>query len=253
MTLVIPTQRAVRKIDVTVETFGKPSLFVNPIFQDDFKGWITDGTVSIDDKISLWGSKSCKFYAKQGGMVGQIFPDPIRMREIDLWTGWFRASDTGLFMEIILYCSDGTAWTLPLTPLASANTWDLVDLKSLPLPDVTVEGIFFDHVYTYANHVWMNGIFMSLRNLLDLPSTLRAGEKVVASAGTPEALGSALVFNSILVQAKSSNTGKVYVGNSTTQNVELEAGDVVIVVIDNLSKVYVKVAVNGEGVNYVGS
>lgn len=86
------------------------------------------------------------------------------------------------------------------------------------------------------------------------PSTLLAGDKDVTAAATPEALAASTpVLNSVLIQAKTANTGSVYVGNSSVQHVELEAGDVTIVVCDDLASIYIKVAVDGEGVGYVGS
>ena len=90
-------------------------------------------------------------------------------------------------------------------------------------------------------------------NLIKNPSTLLAGDKDVTAAATPEALASSTtVVNSVLIQAKSTNTSLVYIGNSSTQNVELSAGENTVVVIDDLASIYVKVAVNGEGVNYIG-
>ena len=86
-----------------------------------------------------------------------------------------------------------------------------------------------------------------------LPSTLLAGEKTVAAAGSPEALaGSTAVVSGVVVQAKPANAGNVLIGNSTSQKILLTAGESVPLSIDNLSKVYVDVTVNGEGVNYVG-
>jgi len=86
------------------------------------------------------------------------------------------------------------------------------------------------------------------------PSTLRAGEKNVTSAATPEALGGDVtLYNSVLIQAKIGNTGKIYVGNDTAQKVELEAGDAAIVVANNLNLIYIDVEIDGEGVNYIGS
>lgn len=86
------------------------------------------------------------------------------------------------------------------------------------------------------------------------PSTLLAGDKDVTAAATPEALASSTtVLNSVLIQAKTTNTGSVYVGDDTDQEVELEAGDAIVVVVADLASIYIKVAVNGEGVNYVGS
>lgn len=88
---------------------------------------------------------------------------------------------------------------------------------------------------------------------LEPPSVLLEGDKTVAAAATPEVLAASTpVKNSVIVQAKSTNTGAVYVGNATNQHVELNALDSVVVVCDNLNLIYIKVAVNGEGVNYVG-
>lgn len=86
------------------------------------------------------------------------------------------------------------------------------------------------------------------------PSTLLAGDKDVSAAATPEALAASTpVLNSVLVQAKTGNTGSVFVGNATEQHVELSPGRSHTLVVDDLAKIYIKVAVNGEGVNYDGS
>lgn len=86
------------------------------------------------------------------------------------------------------------------------------------------------------------------------PSTLLVGSKTVSATGTPEALASSTtVKNSVLIQAKSTNTASVYIGNSSFQYVELRPVDATVVIIDNLATIYVKVDVNGEGVNYMGS
>jgi hypothetical protein len=84
-------------------------------------------------------------------------------------------------------------------------------------------------------------------------STLLAGEKIVALAITAEALAASTASSYVIVQAKSTNTGAVAVGNATTQKASLLANESVAIEIDNLNKVYIKVAVNGEGVNYVGA
>ena len=81
-------------------------------------------------------------------------------------------------------------------------------------------------------------------------ATLVDGTKTVAASATPEALGASTEISGVLVQALSTNTGSVFVGSSTSQNIELEAGDAEFVGVNNLSKVYVRVAVNGEGVAY---
>lgn len=87
-----------------------------------------------------------------------------------------------------------------------------------------------------------------------LPSTVLAGEKTVAQSATPEALASSTtIVNGVLIQAKPSNTARVSIGNSSVQFVELvRGGDWVVLPFDDLANIYVSVAVNGEGVNYIG-
>lgn len=92
-----------------------------------------------------------------------------------------------------------------------------------------------------------------IHDKLTPPSTLLAGSKTVATAGTAEPLADATpVKNSVLIQAKPENTGNVLIGDSTSQDVTLEPGDAVVAVIDDLSKIHIKVTVAGEGVNYLG-
>ncbi|MEO7986920.1 MAG: hypothetical protein ABI766_10330 [Gemmatimonadales bacterium] len=79
-----------------------------------------------------------------------------------------------------------------------------------------------------------------------------AGEKLVASAATPEALAGSTTVTSVVVQAKVANTKTVMIGTNTTQKVELPAGASVGFNVTNLNLVFVKVQVNNEGVNYLG-
>jgi len=85
------------------------------------------------------------------------------------------------------------------------------------------------------------------------PSTaLVDGTKAVALAATPEALAASTSVKAVLVQALRTNTGLVFIGNSSTQSISLSAGEGETLWIDNLSKIYIKVNVNGEGVAYHG-
>jgi hypothetical protein len=81
---------------------------------------------------------------------------------------------------------------------------------------------------------------------------LLAGQKSVASAGAPEALAASTASLSVVVQAKRSNTRSVLLGTSSVQFLELLPGESVGFDVQNLNQVYVKVSVNGEGVNYLG-
>lgn len=99
----------------------------------------------------------------------------------------------------------------------------------------------------------VEGYLDGVEGLLTTPSTLLDGSKTVSSAGTAEALASSTACRSVLVQAKDDNTGYILLGNATTQNIKLFAEDIELIVIDDLSKVYVDAEVSGEGVNYNGS
>lgn len=86
-----------------------------------------------------------------------------------------------------------------------------------------------------------------------LPSTVYDGAKTVASAGTAEALGSQAVKRGVIVQALSTNTGKVYVGGSGVSNasgIELTAGESVPIECDDIADVYIDVDTNAEGVKW---
>ncbi len=91
-------------------------------------------------------------------------------------------------------------------------------------------------------------------NVLDTaPSSLASGSKTVAAAGTAEALATATTCVQVAIQALASNTGNVYVGGSSVAagaGIALAATQSVVIPIDNLSKVYLDVDNNGEGVSY---
>lgn len=86
----------------------------------------------------------------------------------------------------------------------------------------------------------------------DVPTTQLAGDKDVAAVATPEALAASTSCTYALVQAKPANTSNCFVGNASSQEVELEPGQAWAFAIDNLNKIYVRVGTNGDGVNYTG-
>lgn len=85
--------------------------------------------------------------------------------------------------------------------------------------------------------------------------TVATFEKCVAAAATPEALtASATLSPDLIIQAKTTNTQPVLVGNSSAQHLSVPVGGVVILESHanreyDLSKIYVKVGVNGECVS----
>ena len=93
----------------------------------------------------------------------------------------------------------------------------------------------------------------SQENDATLPSTVIAGTKTVASAGTAEALGSQVVKRGVIIQALSTNTNNVYVGGSgvtSALGIELTAGESVPIECDDVADVYIDVDTNGEGVKW---
>ena len=97
-------------------------------------------------------------------------------------------------------------------------------------------------------------------NFYLMPATVTLsgdGRKVVASAGTAEAIGSGSCTKVIIV-AETDNTGCVVVGASTVvasaatrRGVPLFAGEKVEVNCTNLNQVYIDATVTGEGVTFL--
>lgn len=84
------------------------------------------------------------------------------------------------------------------------------------------------------------------------------GRKVVAAAGTAEALAASTPIKRVHIQALESNTDMVVVGGATVvaasgtrRGIALVAGQSVTLQIDDLAKIYVDAVTNGEGVSYV--
>jgi len=92
---------------------------------------------------------------------------------------------------------------------------------------------------------------------LGVPDSFYHGQMAVTAAGTAEALaGTQALRRGVLVKALSTNTGKVYVGGEDVDSAtgfELDFGDMTYIEIDDLAKVYVDAAEDGEGVSYVAS
>lgn len=84
-----------------------------------------------------------------------------------------------------------------------------------------------------------------------------SGEKTVTTAGTAEALADTAptLYKSLVIRAKVSNTGQVYVGGSdvaSTTNDGLDPGDSLPMFSDrglDLSDIFIDVDTNGEGVD----
>lgn len=95
------------------------------------------------------------------------------------------------------------------------------------------------------------------KDTLNPATEVLTGRKLVASAGTREALGSA-VTKEVTIQALEPNTGHVVVGGAsvvaataTREGIVLTAtGPPVTLEVDNLSKVYVDARTAAQGVSF---
>lgn len=84
------------------------------------------------------------------------------------------------------------------------------------------------------------------------------GRKVVASAGTAEAIAASTTATRVIITAETDNTDLVVVGRSTVvaalgtrQGIPLSPGQTIELNVSNLSNVYIDSLVNGEGVTFV--
>lgn len=84
------------------------------------------------------------------------------------------------------------------------------------------------------------------------------GVKVVAAAGTDEALAASTAAKWVTIQAQTDNTSKVAIGATgvdatiaTGDGITLDPGDVLTIPVDNLADIFVDALVSGEGVRYI--
>ena len=83
----------------------------------------------------------------------------------------------------------------------------------------------------------------------------KSGQKNVTTAGTQVALGATQVYKELTIIAKSTNTGNIYVGDSTvdsTTGVILPAGGFITLHFVDIVGVYIDSDVNGDGVSFGG-
>jgi len=90
-------------------------------------------------------------------------------------------------------------------------------------------------------------------------TTVTDGRKVVATAGTKEALATSTACKEVVITAETDNTGIVTVGAAATvvaalatrRGIPLSAGDSIVLQTDNLADIGLDVTVSGDGVTYV--
>lgn len=87
------------------------------------------------------------------------------------------------------------------------------------------------------------------------PTTILNGQTTVTTAGSRVVLSASAACKSVTVKAFITNTGIIYVGNSSVSSsngFRLSAGDTVSMDISNLNTVNIDSSVNGESVSYLG-
>ena len=88
-------------------------------------------------------------------------------------------------------------------------------------------------------------------------ATAISGQITVTTAGTEVQGSNVPLDNGIFIKALSGNTGKMYVGNdgagavTSSNGFELEAGQLIIIHVDNLNEIWVDSSVNGEKVCWI--
>ena len=89
-------------------------------------------------------------------------------------------------------------------------------------------------------------------------TTIGDGRKVVAVAGTAEAIAASTAVKSVTIQAELLNAGVISVGTTTVDadeptrtGIALESGDTITIDVDDLSKVWIDAENSGEGVTFI--
>lgn len=104
-----------------------------------------------------------------------------------------------------------------------------------------------------SGNVTNTGTF-AVQNTPVNPTTIYNNKKTVTTAGSRVALATTTAIKSVTVKALASNTGLIYVGDSTvssTNGFQLSAGETVSMDIADLATVYIDSAVSLEGVSYL--
>ena len=86
------------------------------------------------------------------------------------------------------------------------------------------------------------------------PATVISTGQVVTNAGARVQLNANLPCMVVSIAAKPANTGNVFLGDVTVTSANgriLAPGASIDIAIDNLNRIYLDVAVNGEGVSYM--
>ena len=89
---------------------------------------------------------------------------------------------------------------------------------------------------------------------IETPTVAGSGQKTVTTAGTRVQLATTTAVASLTIKAKRTNTGSIYVGDSTVTSSTgfiLAAGDSISLDISDLATIYLDSSVNAEGVSFL--
>jgi len=174
------------------------------------------------------------------------------------------------------YVSTVSISNLPLSVLATVTNAGVFAVSSLPalnitsLPNLAVGTVISVSGLTSAIVSISNlpiGVLATVTNAgtfavqvtsfpyLALTNVVLNGQKNVTTTATSVALATSTSCKWVIVKAKSTNTGNIYVGNSTVNSANgyiLTAGEPIGLDINNLITVYIDSSVNGEGVSFIG-
>lgn len=108
---------------------------------------------------------------------------------------------------------------------------------------------------TSANALVVDGSAVTQPTAEVAPTSILNGKTTVTTSGIRVTLASSTTVKSVTIKALSTNTGIIYVGNSSvasTNGLQLQASESVSIDIANLNTVNIDSSVSGEGVTYIG-
>lgn len=140
----------------------------------------------------------------------------------------------------------GTALiTITQSPVSSANTG---------LGSATIDAaVNLNEVGGAAFGLGQTSAANSLPVIPALSPSLVNGKTTIASSNTAVQLPSNALTQGVIVQALAANAGNVTLGNSSSQNFELQQGQATSAVVTNTNLLYINGANVGDGVCFIGS
>lgn len=85
-------------------------------------------------------------------------------------------------------------------------------------------------------------------------SVVASGQNTIASAGTAEVLAASTTTKSVALKALHGNSNMIYVGKSdvdSTNGFVLDAGEGLVLEVDNLTDIYIDADTSSDGVSYI--